>query len=90
MLGEPEMTRFPHTAMRKVHGGGEAGGGPCATGRVVRMNWASQAIREASRVGDYGKVVKLARMTQRVSQKQLGEACGTSQSAVSRLEKRGG
>lgn len=83
------MTHFLHTAMRQVHGGGEAGGGPCTTGRVVRMNWASQAIREASRVGDYGKVVKLARMAQRVSQKQLGEACGTSQSAVSRLEKRG-
>ncbi|MYT17000.1 MULTISPECIES: helix-turn-helix transcriptional regulator [unclassified Streptomyces] len=53
------------------------------------MNWSSRAIREASRVGDYGKVVKLARSAQRVSQKQLGEACGTSQSAVSRLEMRG-
>lgn len=53
------------------------------------MDWASQAIREASRTGDYGAVIRLARNEARFSQKQLGEACGISQSAVSRLEGRG-
>ncbi|MFG2226944.1 helix-turn-helix domain-containing protein [Streptomyces sp. NPDC048644] len=53
------------------------------------MNWSEAAIREASRMGDYGRVVRLARVDARLSQRQLGEACGASQSAVSRLEKRG-
>ncbi|WP_326599028.1 helix-turn-helix domain-containing protein [Streptomyces sp. NBC_01803] len=53
------------------------------------MNWSTQAIRDASRTGDYGRVVRLARLDARVSQKQLGEACGLSQSAVSRLEAHG-
>ncbi|WP_419992651.1 helix-turn-helix domain-containing protein [Streptomyces boninensis] len=54
------------------------------------MNWSTQALREASRRGDYGRVIKLARQAAGgVSQKQLGEACGTSQSAISRLEARG-
>lgn len=53
------------------------------------MHWTTQAIREASRTGDYGRVVKLARKAAGVSQRQLGEACGISQSAVSRLEGHG-
>nr|WP_078654313.1 helix-turn-helix transcriptional regulator [Streptomyces catenulae] len=53
------------------------------------VNWSSHAISEASRRGDYGRVVKLARMEARLSQRGLGEACGTSQSAISRLEGRG-
>lgn len=53
------------------------------------MTWTTQALRDASRAGDFGRVVKLARTAARVSQKQLGEACGVSQSAVSRLEARG-
>lgn len=53
------------------------------------MNWSSQAVQEASRVGDYGRVVQLTRKVAGVSQKQLGEACGISQSAVSRMEGRG-
>ncbi|MEU8784339.1 helix-turn-helix domain-containing protein [Streptomyces sp. NPDC048637] len=89
MLDEPGMTRVLHTAMRKVNGGAGVGGSACTTEGAGLMSWSSQAILEASRVGDYGKVVKLARAARRVSQKQLGEACGTSQSAVSRLEKRG-
>jgi transcriptional regulator with XRE-family HTH domain len=47
------------------------------------------AIREASRTGDYGRVIELARKAVRMTQRQLGEGCGMSQSAVSRLEKRG-
>lgn len=46
-------------------------------------------IREASRAGNYGKVIELTRRDQRMTQTQLGEALGMSQSAVSRLEKRG-
>lgn len=59
----------------------------CAKG--MPMNWSTQALRDASRAGDFGRVVKLARTAARVSQKQLGEACGVSQSAISRLEARG-
>lgn len=53
------------------------------------MNWSAQAVRDASRTGDYGRVIKLARVDARVSQQQLGEACGISQSAMSRLESSG-
>lgn len=53
------------------------------------MNWSTQAIREAARTGDFGRVVKLARDAEGISQKQLGDACGISQSAVSRIEARG-
>jgi transcriptional regulator with XRE-family HTH domain len=50
------------------------------------MNWSAQAVRDASRAGDYGRVIKLARIDAGVSQKQLGQACGISQSAISRME----
>jgi transcriptional regulator with XRE-family HTH domain len=50
------------------------------------MNVPRQAIREASRGGNYGRVIQLARKDLRLSQRQLGEACGITQSAVSRLE----
>ncbi|MFD9817059.1 helix-turn-helix domain-containing protein [Streptomyces sp. NPDC059080] len=53
------------------------------------VNWSSRAISEATRRGDYGKVVRLARVAAQLSQRRLGEACGTSQSAISRLESRG-
>ncbi|MFG2848039.1 helix-turn-helix domain-containing protein [Kitasatospora sp. NPDC048296] len=53
------------------------------------MNWNSAVVREASRTGNYGKVIELARTHRRMTQAQLGEACGLSQSAISRLEKRG-
>ncbi|MEI5098415.1 helix-turn-helix transcriptional regulator [Streptomyces sp. PmtG] len=46
-------------------------------------------IREASRAGDYGRVIELVRKDRRMTQLQLGEALGMSQSAVSRLERRG-
>ncbi|MFB7663978.1 helix-turn-helix domain-containing protein [Kitasatospora sp. NPDC056138] len=45
-------------------------------------------IREASKRGDFGRVIELARHG-RMTQRQLGEAVGLSQPAVSRLEKRG-
>ncbi|MGA5799169.1 helix-turn-helix domain-containing protein [Streptomyces cellulosae] len=46
-------------------------------------------IREASRKGDYGKVIELVRKDRRMTQTQLGQALGLSQPAISRLEKRG-
>ncbi|MFG2908862.1 helix-turn-helix domain-containing protein [Kitasatospora sp. NPDC048286] len=52
------------------------------------LNWNSEVIREASRARDYGKIIELARTHQRMTQAQLGRACGLSQSAISRLEKR--
>ncbi|MFI0717102.1 multiprotein-bridging factor 1 family protein [Streptomyces inhibens] len=53
------------------------------------MNWQTGPIWDASRAGDYGRVVELARTQRRMTQTQLGESLGLSQSAVSRLEKRG-
>ncbi|MFI0865133.1 helix-turn-helix domain-containing protein [Streptomyces smyrnaeus] len=53
------------------------------------MDWSTNALREAARKGDYGRVVKISRTARKVSQRQLGEACGLRQSAVSRLEGRG-
>lgn len=52
------------------------------------MNWSKQVIQDASRVGAYGRVIQLARRELRITQRQLGEACGLTQSAVSRLESR--
>lgn len=52
------------------------------------MNWSKQAIRDASRAGNYGRVIQLARRERGSSQRELGEACGITQSAVSRLEGR--
>lgn len=52
------------------------------------MNWSKQAVRDASREGNYGRVIQLARREARLTQRQLGEACGITQSAVSRLESR--
>ncbi len=46
-------------------------------------------VREASRRGDYGRVIELVRKERRMTQTQLGQALGLSQPAVSRLEKRG-
>lgn len=61
-----------------------------AWGCAVVMNWQQTGpIRDASRAGDYGRVIALARAEQQMTQSQLGQACGLSQSAVSRLEKRG-
>jgi transcriptional regulator with XRE-family HTH domain len=45
--------------------------------------------RDASRAGDYGRVIELARKGRQMTQAALGQALGMSQSAVSRLEKRG-
>lgn len=53
------------------------------------MQRAVQAVREAARSGDFGRVVRLAREEAGLSQCRLGQLCGISQSAVSRLEARG-
>ncbi|WP_097232485.1 helix-turn-helix domain-containing protein [Streptomyces zhaozhouensis] len=58
-------------------------------GDGIRVNWASRAIGQAATAGDYGRVVRLARENRRQTQRQLGEACGASQSAISRMESRG-
>jgi len=55
----------------------------------AHVNWSDNAAREAGRNGDYGRVIELARTATRLTQRQLGDACGLSQSAVSRMEKRG-
>ncbi|MDH6112933.1 transcriptional regulator with XRE-family HTH domain [Kitasatospora sp. MAP12-15] len=52
------------------------------------MHW-QREVRDAAQAGDYGRVIELSRRQQRLTQLQLGEALGLSQSAVSRIEKRG-
>ncbi|MDX2817511.1 helix-turn-helix transcriptional regulator [Streptomyces sp. PA03-5A] len=49
----------------------------------------NKQVRDAARGGDYGRVIKLTRKALGLTQRQLGEACGLSQSAMSRLEDRG-
>lgn len=53
------------------------------------MPWSKQAIQDASQAGNYGRVIQLARRAQGFTQRQVGEACDLTQSAVSRLEGRG-
>ncbi|AEY94372.1 putative regulator (plasmid) [Streptomyces hygroscopicus subsp. jinggangensis 5008] len=53
------------------------------------MDFQTGLIRDASRAGDYGRVIELARRGRQMTQAALGQALGMSQSAVSRLEKRG-
>ncbi|MFI6449161.1 DNA-binding protein [Kitasatospora sp. NPDC050543] len=52
------------------------------------MDW-QREIRDASRAGDYGRVIELSRKEKRLTQLQLGEALGLSQSAVFRMETHG-
>ncbi|WP_330342666.1 helix-turn-helix domain-containing protein [Streptomyces sp. NBC_00557] len=53
------------------------------------MDFQTGPIRDASRLGDYGRVIELVRKGRRMTQAALGQALGISQSAISRLEKRG-
>ena len=53
------------------------------------MDFQKGPVREASRSGDYGRVIELVRIDRRMTQTALGQALGMSQSAVSRLEKKG-
>ncbi|MGW1950480.1 helix-turn-helix domain-containing protein, partial [Streptomyces sp. NPDC001940] len=53
------------------------------------MDFQTGSVRDASRTGDYGRVIALARVARRMTQTALGQALGLSQSAVSRLEKKG-
>lgn len=53
------------------------------------MNWTDNALQAASAQGDYGRVISLVRQSGRITQGQLGSACGLSQSALSRMEQRG-
>ncbi|MER5916211.1 helix-turn-helix transcriptional regulator [Streptomyces sp. NPDC001982] len=54
------------------------------------MEWSgNKALRDASREGDYGHVIRHARRALGMTQRQLGQVCGLSQSAMSRLEDRG-
>lgn len=48
--------------------------------------WESPAVFTAVRRGDTGTVIRLARRAKRETQRQTGEACGYSQSEISRIE----
>lgn len=53
------------------------------------MDFKAPEVRAAARGRDYGRVIELVRKSARLTQRQLGQACGLSQSAVSRLEQHG-
>ncbi len=80
--------RHPHTVTRSAGTGERSGPGQLVAWGCA-VNWQAATVREASRSGDYGRVIALVRNDQRMTQTQLSEALGLSQSAVSRLEKRG-
>ncbi|MEU0603942.1 helix-turn-helix transcriptional regulator [Streptomyces sp. NPDC006393] len=61
--------------------------GLVAWGHVV--DFRTGPIRDASKAGDYGRVIELSRRGRQMPQAALGQALGLSQSAISRLEKRG-
>lgn len=58
-------------------------------GPVTREVWRSGPVVAASRSGDFGRVIAIARKQLGVSQGQLAEACGLTQSSLSRIENRG-
>lgn len=53
------------------------------------MDFQAGPVRDASRAGDYGRVIEPARKGRQMTQAALGQSLGTSQSAVSRLEEHG-
>jgi transcriptional regulator with XRE-family HTH domain len=48
--------------------------------------WESPGVRTAVRDGDTGTVIRLARHAKGATQRQTGDACGYSQSEISRIE----
>jgi transcriptional regulator with XRE-family HTH domain len=48
--------------------------------------WESRAVLEAAEQGDSGTVIRLARGAKGETQRQTGDACGYSQSEISRIE----
>jgi transcriptional regulator with XRE-family HTH domain len=51
--------------------------------------WESPAVLTAAREGDTGTVIRLARRAKGATQRQTGDACGYSQSEISRIENGG-
>lgn len=49
--------------------------------------WSSPAVMDAARKGAPGTVIRLARKAAGLTQAELGDACGYSQSVVSRIER---
>ena len=62
--------------------------GPTHDQGMQLVDW-HREMRDAVRIGDFGRVIELGRRERRLTQHQLGQAIGLSQPAVSRLEKRG-
>ena len=54
--------------------------------KMTEAWWESPAVRTAVRQGDTGTVIRLARRAKGVTQRQTGDACGYSQSEISRIE----
>ena len=54
--------------------------------KMTEAWWESLAVLTAVRKGDTGTVIRLARRAKGVTQRQTGDACGYSQSEISRIE----
>src|SRR4051812_10075534 len=79
-----------HTFMHSVHTKRVHPGTRYVAWEGKKMDWSgNKALRDAARDGDFGRVIRHARKALGLTQRQLGEACGLSQSAMSRLEDRG-
>lgn len=75
-----------HSRMHNLHTTSSSVGPPVSLGRVTDAWWESQAVLTAVREGDTGTVIRLARHAKGATQRQTGDACGYSQSEISRIE----
>jgi transcriptional regulator with XRE-family HTH domain len=72
--------------MQNLHTTSSSVGPPVSLGRVTDAWWESPAVLTAVREGDTGTVIRLARHAKGATQRQTGDACGYSQSEISRIE----
>src|SRR4051812_22257893 len=72
--------------MQNLHTTNSSVGPPVSLGPVTDAWWESPAVLTAAREGDTGTVIRLARHAKGATQRQTGDACGYSQSEISRIE----
>jgi transcriptional regulator with XRE-family HTH domain len=72
--------------MQNLHTANPSVGPPVSLGPVTDAWWESPAVLTAAREGDTRTVIRLARRAKGATQRQTGDACGYSQSEISRIE----
>jgi transcriptional regulator with XRE-family HTH domain len=72
--------------MQDLHATSSSVGPLVSLRRVTDAWWESPAVLTAVREGDTGTVIRLARHAKGATQRQTGDACGYSQSEISRIE----